>query len=130
MPALTIHDRTTVGRGVASFTIDDVPDRITIRELIRTRVRDEVARYNLRPVETFRGLVSPEGAVREQLGYRLRRPRRIDWERQADAAIEAFGRNGFFILVNGRQVTELDEEISVTDRSDIAFVELVQLIGG
>ena len=130
MAALTIHDRSAMGRGVDSFTLDDIPDRLTIRDLIRTRVRDEVARYNLRPVETFRGLVAPEGAVQEALGYRLRTPRRIDWERQADAAITAFGRNGFFILVNGRQVTELDQEITVADTEDVAFVKLVQLIGG
>jgi hypothetical protein len=130
MATLTIHDRTAMGRGVDSFVIDDLPDRITIRDLIRTRVRDEVARYNLKPAPTFRGLVAPDGAVQEALGYRLRTPRRIDWERQADAAITAFMRNGFFILVNGRQATELDEEIQVIDTEDVAFVKLVQLVGG
>ena len=98
--------------------------------MIRTRVRDEVARYNLEPAPTFRGLVAPDGAAQEALGYRLRTPRRIDWERQADAAIEAFTRNGFFILVNGRQATELDEEILVSETEDVAFVKLVPLVGG
>jgi hypothetical protein len=130
MPALTIHDRTATGRYVDSFTIPNLPDRLTVRELIRTRVRDEVARYNLRPVETFRGLVAPDGAVREALGYRLRTPRRIDWERQADTAVDAFGRNGFFVLVNGHQATELDAEIAVADTEEVAFVRLVQLVGG
>jgi hypothetical protein len=130
MATLTIHDRTAMGRGVDSIVIDDLPDRITIRDLIRTRVRDEVARYNLKPVTTFRGLVAPAGAVQEAVGYRLQTPRRIDWERQADAAIAAFMRNGFFILVNGRQAIELEEEILVADSEDVAFVKLVQLIGG
>jgi hypothetical protein len=130
MATLTIHDRTAMGRGVDSFVINDLPDRITVRDLIRTRVRDEVARYNLKPAQTFRGLVAPDGAVQEALGYRLRAPRRIDWERQADAAIDAFMRNGFFILVNGRQATELDEELLVADAEDVAFVKLVQLVGG
>ena len=125
MATLTIHDRTAMGRGIDSFTIDGVPDRITVRELIRTCVRDEVARYNLRPAETFRGLVAPDGAVREALGYRLRTPRRIDWEKQADAAVTAFGRNGFFVLVNGRQAAELDEEIAVAETDEVAFVRLV-----
>ena len=130
MATLTIHDRTAVGRDIESFVIDDLPDRITVRDLIRTRVRDEVARYNLKPAERFRGLVAPEGAVQEMLGYRLRSPRRIDWEVQADAAVDAFGRNGFFLLLNGRQVTDLDEEIAVADTRDVAFVKLVQLVGG
>ena len=130
MPTLTIHDRTATGRPVDSFTIDDLPDRITVRDLIRTRVRDEVARYNLRPLEMFRGLVAPTDAEHTVGGYRLRKPRTLDWVKQADVAIDAFGRNGFFVLINGRQVTELDEEISVSDSADVAFVKLVQLVGG
>lgn len=130
MATLTIHDRTTMGRGIDSIVIDDLPDRITVRDLIRTRVRDEVARHNLQPNERFRGLVAPDGATQEALGYRLRTPRRIDWEIQANAAITAFGRNGFFLLVNGRQLTELDEEITVAETHDVAFVKLVPLIGG
>ena len=130
MPTLTVHDRTAVGRDLEAFAIENLPDRITIRELIRTRVRDEVARYNLRPHPLFRGLVAPDGAAQEAEGYRLRTPHRIDWERQADVAIDAFGRNGFFIMVDGRQVTDLDEEISVGKTSEVAFVKLVQLVGG
>ena len=129
MPTLTVHDRTASGRGIDSHVIEDVPDRITVRELIRTRVRDEVARYNLRPTDSFRGLVAPDGATPTAAGFHLR-PRRLDWERQAAVAIDAFGRNGFFILVNGRQALELDEEIDVSDTADVAFVKLVQLIGG
>ena len=72
----------------------------------------------------------PDGAVQDVLGYRLKTPRRIEWERQADAAITAFQRNGFFVLVNGRQAIELDEEISVADTEDVAFVKLMPLVGG
>jgi len=130
MATLTIQDRTATGRPVDSFTIEDLPDRITVRDLIRTRVRDEVARYNLRPLEMFRGLVAPTDAEQSVDGYRLRKPRTLDWEKQADIAIDAFGRNGFFVLVNGRQATDLDQEISVGDTADVAFVKLVQLVGG
>jgi hypothetical protein len=130
MATLTVHDRTASGRGIDSVVIDDVPDRITIRELIRTRVRDEVARYNLRPAASFRGLVAPEGAIPEIVGYRMPKPRRLDWERQAEIAVDAFGRNGFFILINGRQALKLDEQIEVAETVDVAFVKLVQLQGG
>jgi hypothetical protein len=130
MPTLTVQDRTATGRPVDSFTIDGLPDRITVRDLIRTRVRDEVARYNLRPVDMFRGLVAPTDAQQAAGGYRMPKPRRLDWEKQADIAVDAFGRNGFFVLVNGRQATELDEEIDVNDAADVAFVKLVQLVGG
>jgi hypothetical protein len=130
MPTLTISDRTATGKPVGSIELPDLPERFTLRELIRTRLREEVARYNLGPGKLFAGLVQPEGARQTVSGYAVDNPRRVDWQRQADVAIEAFGRNGFFVLVDGRQVTELDEELHLTGTTDVAFIKLTPLIGG
>jgi hypothetical protein len=130
MPTLTIEDRTATGRPTGTIDLPEVPDRITLRDLIRLRVREEVARYNLRPAAQFAGLVQPDGAVPGRTGYLLPVPRRIDWERQADIAIDAFLRNGFFVLVDGRQVTDLDHEIQLTESLDVGFVRLTPLVGG
>ena len=89
-----------------------------------------MARYNLKPGLEFDGLVQPDGTVAGRKGYVLATPRRIDWERQADIAIQSFMRNGFFVLVNGRQVTELDDEIVLRDTLDVAFMKLTPLVGG
>jgi hypothetical protein len=89
-----------------------------------------VARYNATPTPVFNGLVMPEDAQPVPGGFQLTKPRRIDWGKQADRAIEAFQRNGFFVLVDDRQVTELDAALDLTADSDIRFVRLVQLIGG
>ncbi|WP_202870812.1 hypothetical protein [Kribbella pratensis] len=96
------------GRVGTTTLLELVSSRITLRDLVRTRVREEVARLNAEPDKQ----------------------RHLDWEQQADRAIEAFGRNGFFVLVDDRQVTELDEELELTADSDIRFVRLVQLVGG
>ena len=130
MPTLIIEDRTATGRPTGTIDLPDVPDRITLRDLIRLRVREEVARYNLRPGTEFAGLVQPDGARAGRNGYVLPAPRRIDWERQADIALEAFLRNGFFVLVDGKQLTELDDEIRLTDTLDVGFVRLTPLVGG
>jgi hypothetical protein len=130
MATLTIHDRTATGRPVDELTIEGLPDRITVRDLIRTRVREEVARYNLKPIELYRGLVTPTDAEATLNGSRLRQPRRLDWEAQATVAETAFQGNGFFLLVNGRQATELDEEIDLAGANDVAFVRLLPLVGG
>jgi hypothetical protein len=127
---LTIRDDLRPGRAEHAVRLEDIPSTITLRDLIRTRVREEVARYNAGPTQVFSGLVMPEGADLAPEGFRLRKPRRIDWETQADRAIEAFGRNGFFVLIDDRQVTELDEELDLSADSDIRFVRLVPLIGG
>jgi hypothetical protein len=125
-----IVDVSGAGRVGTTTLLEDVPSRITLRDLIRTRVRDEVARFNAAPQPVFRGLVMPEDGSPADDGFRLPKQRKLDWERQADRAIEAFGRNGFFVLVGDRQVTELDEELDLTPDSDIRFVRLVQLVGG
>ncbi|NDU74549.1 hypothetical protein GWI34_18205 [Actinomadura sp. DSM 109109] len=130
MPAVNFRDETAVGAPVAGFQVAGLPDRMTVRELIRLRVREEVARQNARPSDRFHGLVRPEGAEAELNGYRLREPRRLDWERQADIAERAFLGNGFFVLAGGRQVEDLDEEVDLTGDPDLVFIRLVPLAGG
>jgi hypothetical protein len=130
MPSLTIEDRTATGRPTGSITLPDLPDRITLRELVRLRVREEVARYNLRPTDTFHGLVQPDGAEQAIDGFRMPNRRPINWEKQADIAIDRFGRNGFFVLVNGKQVVDLDASLELTDTLDVGFIRLTPLIGG
>ena len=124
-----IQDETAAGRVVGGFELD-VAGPVRLRELIRLRVREEVARHNARPVDRFNGLVRPTAAEADLNGYLLPTPARIDWERQADAAVAAFERNGFFVLVGDRQVEDLDEELTLDEASRVVFIRLVQLVGG
>ena len=128
--AVTIRDETATGRPTGNVVIIDVPGTITLRDLIRLRIREEVARYNASPTDRFQGLVRPTEAEEDLNGYRMRSRRHIVWEQQADAALEAFDRNGFFVLVGDRQVDDLDEMLSLDEASDVAFVRLVPLAGG
>ena len=130
---LTIRDETTSSFGGDSeeFTLDVPTERITVRELIRTRVYQEVRDYNLRQPEYFRGLVQPTDAERTLNGFKVRRGRRIDPEKQFKRAVESFYRNGFLVLVDDRQVDELDEEIEIRpDTTTVTFLKLVPLVGG
>ncbi|SEC66319.1 hypothetical protein SAMN05428939_2942 [Streptomyces sp. TLI_105] len=45
-------------------------------------------------------------------------------------AVEAFGRNGFLVLVGDRQVEELDETVTVDPETEVVFLRLVPLVGG
>lgn len=131
MSTLTIHDETATGRPLDELILHDVPARITVGEMVRLRVREEVARHNAAPTTTtFRGLVRPTDAEVAANGYRLKKPRRIDWEAQAAVAVEAFTLNGYFILVGDRQVTDLDEVIDLATDPHVAFVKLIPLAGG
>ena len=125
-----IKDQSGAGKVAATITLERIDSHITLRDLIRTRVREEVARYNATLTDIFQGLVMPDGAQPTPEGFRMPARRRVDWEQQAGRAVDAFDRNGFFVLVAGRQVTGLDEVLELTADSDIRFIRLVQLVGG
>ena len=129
---LTIRDETTIGFGSEgdAFTLDVPTERITVRELIRTRVYAEVCDYNRRWPEFFRGLVQPSDAERTLNGFRVRRARKIDAEEQFERVVESFYRNGFLVLVDDRQVEELEDEIEVGPETTVTFLKLVPLVGG
>jgi hypothetical protein len=130
MATVTFRDETAAGGPVTEWEVAGLPERMTVRELIGLRVREEVARYNSRPSHHFNGLVRPDDAETEPNGYRLREPRRIDWERQAETAERAFLANGFFVLAGDRQVEDLDEVVDLTVDPDLVFIKLVALAGG
>src|SRR5688500_13743139 len=127
---VTLCDATSSGRRTKSFTLVCLTERMPIRELIRARIYQEVQEYNAREQEVFRGLVQPTEAERVANGYRLKKRRKIDWEDQFAKALDAFGRNGFFILVADRQAESLDEEFEVKADTEVSFVKLVPLVGG
>lgn len=131
MPAVRVRDESRPGRVVSELVLPELPERVTARELIRTRVREEVAKVNAdRGAAPHHMLVRPTDAEETLNGYRLRQPRTIDWERQAAIALQAFSQNGFFLLVDGRQVDDLDDDVALTADSEIRFVRLTPLVGG
>lgn len=129
---LTVRDETTGGDTTHELTLDFMTERITVRELIRSRVYQEVKDYNLKAAQTpvFRGLVEPGDAERVLNGVRLKKPRQIDWQKQLKTAIESFERNGLLILVDDRQVVRLDEELEIRPETMVSFLKLVPLVGG
>jgi hypothetical protein len=76
--SVTIKDTSGAGRAFASVTLDGIDDRITLRDLVRTRVREEVARYNAAQGEYLTGLVMPDGLFQ---GHG-----QIRWSQQAQPA--------------------------------------------
>jgi hypothetical protein len=127
---VTFVDETTSGETRGSWGLEFTEERLSARELIRRRVFQEVAEYNARQPEVFSGLVQPTDAERTLNGYRLAAPRRLDPERQCELALDAFGRNGFLLLVADRQVGELDDEVDLPAGTEVVFLKLVPLVGG
>ena len=127
---LTVYDETAFGEKSNGRLLDFLTERITVQELIRERVYQEVREYNAATPEYFRGLVQPSDAEAVLNGYRIRQRRKLDWEAQYARALEAFRRNGFFILVDDRQVESLEDEITLRPETQVSFIKLVPLVGG
>lgn len=124
---VTIKDVTGAGKVTGTITIEGIDSHITLRDLIRTRVREEVARYNANLTGIFRGLVMPNGAQPAPGGFRIPAGREVDWEQQADRTLDAWAHGGFSVRV-GRWISLLDEVLELTAESDIRFVRLVRLV--
>jgi hypothetical protein len=126
--ALSVHDETTSGesRSAGIFQFDNVS--LTLREIIRLRVQQEVARFNEADYEMFQGLVQPEESERVLNGVRTRPV--LDPQKQFTKAIAAFNGNGFLVLLDDRQIMDLDETLHLTAQSKITFLRLVPLVGG
>jgi hypothetical protein len=128
--ALRIYDQTNAQEREPAITLTLASETISVRELIERRVREEVEVFNSQKPELFRGLVQPTDTERTLNGYRFRKPKTLDWREQADAAVDAFENGRIYLLVDDRQFDQLDEQVAVTDRTEVVFLKLVPLIGG
>jgi hypothetical protein len=126
--ALSVHDETTAGESRSAGTFQFDTARLTLRELVRLRVEQEVARFNSADYEMFQGLVQPEESERVLNGVRTRPV--LDAQKQLAKAIAAFKGNGFLVLLDDRQIMDLDEVLHLTAQSKITFLRLVPLVGG
>lgn len=124
---VTVRDETTSGDVLGELALQLASERLTVRELIASRVEAEVRLHNARSgARPYRGLVQPE--AHERLLNRA--PRRIDAAAQVKVAHDAFARGRVLLLVDDRQVVELDDEVTLKAGSSISFLKLTPLVGG
>jgi hypothetical protein len=132
MTTITIEDKTTANfrTGGLKFVLAVPQTRLTVRDLIQARIKQEVADYNEKLPDIFRTLVQPAGAETTLNGFRMAVKRPLNWQTQFDKAIEAFERNGFIVLVDGKQVETLEDYIDIGPTTTVSFLKLVPLVGG
>ncbi len=127
---VTINDSTGTGKITNSIDLFFKHELITVKELIEARVIKEVKDFNERQPEYFNGLVQPTRAEQTLNGYRLRERKKIDAEKQVYIALDAFQKNGYFVLIDDKQADSLGQEVLLTSSSTINFVKLTPLVGG
>ncbi len=85
---LTVRDETPAGGVSNEWSLEFLSDTITVRDLIRERVYQEVQDHNLRQQASvpYRGLVQPEGYEQALNGPKSGgKTRPIDWKKQYEA---------------------------------------------
>ena len=130
MGFVTILDKAASGEKSGTRRLNVATDKVSLRELIRQRIREEVEEFNRDKSDVFCGLIQPTDTERVLNGYRLKARRELSWENQYAKALEAFENNGFFVIVDGQQVEDLDEIIPLRETSEVHFLKLVPLVGG
>ena len=127
---ITITDEKLNGSVTQQFEIEIESETISAKELIEKRVQSEVTDYNNKLPEYFNGLIEPGEAEKTLNGYKMKARQKIDAEKQIFIALAAFQKNVFFILVDDKQIEELNQKIKLQQNSKISFVKLTPLIGG
>lgn len=135
MPTIRVSDSHLLAKELYGFDLRLPSIETTAREIIQQRIIYEVDKYyqlKAGQVHHFNALVQPTQAeiVLNNYQHKAAATPKIDIEAQCLTAYEAFEHNGFFLLVDERQVTDLDETLLVTDASTVQFVKLVPLVGG
>ena len=127
---VVVYDESSSGERLNTVRLRLPTMQVSLRDLIRARVQQEAQRFNLERPVVFRALVQPSEAQEIDRGFRLAQHRDVDWERQADAALDAFGNRSFFVLLNGRDVDDLDASVDLSPPNEISFVRMMPVIGG
>lgn len=133
MTTVMIRDESMSGATIREFSVEIPGEQITVSELIRSRVYQEVKELNARmassstEIEELVPLTSTEVALN---GQRSKQAVPVDWKVHFDRAIKAFKANQILILVDGQQVDSLNELINITPATDISFLRLKILMGG
>jgi hypothetical protein len=127
---LTIKDETAGGQTINELNVSFASELTTVKEIIKARVTAEVDGYNNKMPEYFKGLVEPGDAERTLNGYKLKEKRKVDAEKQCLVALDAFQKNGFFILIDNIQSESLEQMVVINTNTRISFIKLTPLVGG
>lgn len=127
MPTLSFTDQAITGDRSPAVTLSFPTEEITVRQIIRERVYQEVQDKNQGGSPTH-PLVSP-GPI-EQILNSLKTTKLLDWRPQFEKACQAFEANRFLVLIDDKQADSLDEPLILTHATTVTFLRLTPLVGG
>jgi hypothetical protein len=127
---ITIKDETCAGKLLNEIVLEFQEQVVTVAEIISNRVQHEVENYNKKLPAYFNGLIEPLDAEKTLNGYKLKKQKSIDAEKQVYVALDAFQRNGYFVLIDDVQSESLQQKVLLKEKTKISFIKLTPLVGG
>jgi hypothetical protein len=127
---IVVRDESMNGGTLRESNLDFITERITVRELIRAHVYEEVQDHRRTRSPTVRDLIQPTDAERSLNCDRESRLTDVDWKQHYEKALRAFETGQILILLDDCQVTTLDQEIELRPGTRVSFLRLALLAGG
>ena len=127
---IAVKDETFAGKILNEIYLEFQQENVSVEEIIALRVLNEVNEYNKKLPAYFNGLVEPTDAEKTLNGYKIKPNKIIDSEKQVYVALNAFLKNGYFVLIDNIQAETLEQEILLTNKTTVSFVKLTPLVGG
>jgi hypothetical protein len=127
---IAIKDENFSGSIIHEINLDFQQENVTVRDIITQRVIQEVENYNQKLPAYFNGLVEPSDAEKTINGFKLTTRKMIDAEKQVYVALDAFTKNGYFLLIDTIQSESLEQEVFLKSTTSISFIKLTPLVGG
>lgn len=128
------------GEDVPAVLVRLAGGRTTVRELIRRAVEEQIRGSRADTARCRRILdrqYLSEDEIRAQAGTGAIRvpsqapaPASPDVPAEVERAHRAFSRGTFVVFAGGRQVSDLDEEVTLKPDEPVLFLRLVALVGG
>lgn len=116
---LVIRDEDSAGNLLNQIEIPLSSQVLTLRDVIAERVLQEIETARKRTTDLPYGLVTQQAPANE-----------VDYEQELIRALAAFGENRYFVLIDDRQIEDLDETVSLRDAAIMTFVRLIPIVGG
>ncbi len=127
---LRIRDVSAMGQMMHEFFLPMPEAEISVRQLIEVRVRAEVHDYMQGRKHSGYDLFDVDEVEKILNRHGVGQPPQLDVEKQVSRALSGFKANRFFVIVNDRQVTSLDQTVAISDASEVSFMQLLPLVGG
>lgn len=136
MLQLIVKEEVFGSGNTSSLPISFPSSKLTLAELIQQQVAAKVEQLNeqIKSGEISTRFLSSKERLLNAKAYKKQvqavENAKLDPEKAGYDALAAFQQNAFFVLINGHQIEELEQELMLTADSEILFMRLMPLVGG